>query len=225
MAVSIGIHGSNASASTAAIATPSSATTSGSTLVVAANWGSVNFSSIVDSASNSWTQIGSEISASSHKSRAYYAKNITNSGTHTVTVNLSGADAATIFIAEILSADTTNPLDQNGARDDTGASPYDLAAGLTTTFADEALISFFFGNSGSNPATHGESGLGSSTIQDEVTNGTTFWTGACATAIKASTGTFNPSWTETGASSGHVYLVTIKGITPVSGVPLFYYKA
>lgn len=209
----IGVKASNASSSASSLATPSRTTTSGSTLFAFVWWSSAPFTSITDSKSNTWTQIGAEQTGSAHKSRLYYAKNITGGAGHTVTLNLGSADGCSIIMIEITVADTVSPIDQSDQRDDT-TSPFTLAAGLTTTQASEVLLSFLAGTSSSNPATHAESGLGSSTIQDEVLNGSTFWTGAVATKEVTSTGTFNPSWTESGATTGHVYLVTVKTTPP-----------
>lgn len=208
MAIAVGVHASKATASGTTAVTTGVTTTSGSTIVLFAHWGSEVFSSIADSKGNTWTIIGAELNASSHKSRAYYCANVTGGASHTFTLTLSTSGAPTIYMCEFTGAATTSPIDQSGSGNDT-SSPY-TTTGLTTTQANEALITFAGGNSGSNPATHAESGLGSSTIQENITNGSSFWTGAIATKIVSATGTYTPSWTESGASSMHVYLVTVK---------------
>lgn len=211
MAIAVGATSKGRSASTTSQATTGVTTqASGSAFVVAFIWDTGNFSSIADSKSNTYTQIGTEqVNSDSAKIRAYYVENGTGGSSHTATVNLSVASPITVLFAEITGGLTSGILDQSDIRWDT-ASPYTLAAGLTTTQAAELLLSFLGGNSGSNPATHAESGLGSSTIQIEETNGASFYTAAIATSIKSSTGTFNPSWTETGSTKGGVMLATLK---------------
>lgn len=210
MAIAPGVHASNASASTASLATAGVATqATGSTFVIGVGWGSAAFTSVADNKGNTYSIIDAEISASAHKTRLYYCENGVGGAGHTSTLTLGSADACTIFFLEITGGLTASILDQHIGRDDT-TSPYTLAVGLTTTQDDELLVAFLFGDSGSNPATHAESGLGSSTIQEDVTNGTTFWTGCMATQVVAATAAYNPSWTESGATDSHVWLATFK---------------
>lgn len=218
MAIAVGATSkgrSNSSSSQATTGVTTQAT--GSTFVVGAIWGAdVTFSSISDSKSNSYTQIGSEVSngttSANFRCRLYYSQNGAGGASHTATVNLSSTEVITVVFLEITGGLTSGILDQsNGVRDT--SSPFSLAAGLTTTQAAELLLSLFGGVSGSNPATHAESGLGSSTVQSaaEETDGTQFWTAALATAIKSATGTFNPSWTESGnTTDSAVFLATFK---------------
>lgn len=219
-AIAIGI--SEAKATTAgATATTAAVTTqaSGSVFVVCYTFDSAaTFTSITDSKSNSWSIIGSEINASNHKSRMYYVENATGGSSHTFTgTNGSASLDCSIWVIEITGALTSGSLDQSGSRSDT-TSPFTLAAGLLTTQNDEALVTFVCGNSGSNPATHAESGLGASTVQDQLNNGTNSWTGASATEIKSSTGTYNPSWTESGATAAHVWFATFKAAGDAAGI-------
>jgi hypothetical protein len=197
----------------------------GSIFVIAAQWSrnSGTFSSVSDSKGNTYTLIDTQLDWEGVNGgwRLYYCENGTGGASHTATFTLTGSNGPiTIFFGEITGALTSGSLDQHIRREDT-ASPFTLAAGLTTTQADEIVVSFVGGNSGSNPATHAESGLGSSTIQtaSEETNGSTFWTAAIATAVKSSTGTFNPSWTESGASAMAVGLATFKAAS--AGAPAY----
>jgi len=188
----------------------------GSTFIIAAQWSrnSGTFSSVSDSKGNTYTLIDTQLDwdGVNGGARLYYCENGTGGASHTATFTLTGSNGPlTVFFGEITGGLTSGILDQHTRREDT-ASPFTLAAGLTTTQADELLVAFFAGNSGSNPATHAESGLGSSTIQtaSEETNGASFWTAAIATAVKSATGTFNPSWTESGGTSAAVFLATFK---------------
>jgi len=217
VAIAAGASSKGRSASTTSQATTGVTTqSSGSTFFVAFIWDTGNFSSISDSKSNSYTQIGTEQVQTGTKMRAYYCQNGTGGSSHTATIGLSTASPVTVLFLEITGGLTSGILDQSDLRFDT-ASPYTLAAGLTTTQADELLVSFLGGTSGNNPATHAESGLGSSTIQIEETDGASFYTCAIATAVKSSTGTFNPSWTESGGAHAGVVLATFKAAAAATG--------
>lgn len=185
---------------------------SGSTFYVWAVWDSSGtFTSVVDSKSNSYTIVGSELTVGTMKARLYKCVNGTGGASHTATFTVSAGDI-TLFLVEATGCDTVSPVDQSDRRTDS-ASPYTLAAGLTTTQANELLLTFLCGDSGANPATHAETGLGSSTIAVEETNGSANWTGAVAWSYKTSTGTFNPSWTESSNTNACVALETLKEAT------------
>lgn len=196
--------------------TPGLTTTTGNTFEIYAQWSrnSGTFSSVSDSKSNTYTIVGSQLNWDGVNGAwiRYRCENGTGGASHTATVTLTGSNGPiTLFFSELSGLAASSQLDQSDRREDT-ASPFTLAAGLTTGQADEILVSFMAGNSGSNPATHAESGLGSSTIQTacEETNGASFWTAAIATSVKSSTGTFNPSWTESGGAASAVGLATYK---------------
>lgn len=193
-------------------ATGAVAITTGSTITIGAVWNAgATFSSLSDNAGNSYTIIGSEITGATGNSRTrfYRCENCIGNAALVATITVSSSVAITIFLAEDLAAATASALDQSGGVNDT-ASPYTLTAGLTIA-QSEMLVTMALGDSGSNPATHAESGLGSSTIQTlaEETNGASFWTGSTATVLKGA-GTYNPSWTETGASQVVVYMATLR---------------
>lgn len=218
-----GRSGSASSQATGAVATAAS----GSTIDVLIAWNSAQtFTSIADNKGNSanYVQIGTErTTAGGARVRRYRCENAAGGAGHTVTATVSALTNILVLMVEIIGVLTSGAADQIDGRTD-ATTPFTLAAGLTTTQADEVLVAALLGNSGSNPATHAETGLGGSTVQAgaEETNGSTFWTGCMATAIKASTGTFNPSFTETGGTEGDVSLVTYKvaaagGSTPTKG--------
>lgn len=184
---------------------------SGSLIVYFLHWGTETYSNLTDSKSNTPTQIQTEANASSHKSRLYYKENAAGGANHNATFTVGSAGSPTLYLYEGIGIKTSGSLDTSGVRDDT-SSPFTLASALSQAQADSLLFTATGGNSGSNPATHAESGLPSTTIHQELTNGTTQWTGAIGTSIVSSTATRNPSWTETGSSSNHVWLVIFKGI-------------
>ncbi|HEX2672962.1 MAG TPA: hypothetical protein VHM25_18905 [Polyangiaceae bacterium] len=213
MTIAVGGSG-KASVTGVASAATSSTTTSatGSTFVIPAVIDfSTSFGVVDDNMGNTFTQVGSEIvfNASGGRARLYQCVNGAGGAGHIATIRTAAASDIGGALIEITGGATVTPLDQNGGRNDT-ASPFTLAAGLTTTQANELLLSFLAGNSGSNPATHAESGIGSMTIQQQETNGATRWPWAVATKVVSATGTFNPSWTESGASNSAVFLATFK---------------
>jgi hypothetical protein len=217
--VSKGRSASSASQATTAVNTQAA----GSTIVLGLTWANTAaFSSVVDSKGNTYTQIGSEIAYSGALARWYYCENAVGGASHTATLNLSGAAGVTVLFLEITGGVLSGILDQAGSRTD-AATPFTLAAGLTTAQANELLLAGFSGDSGSNPATHAESGLGGGSIQIEETDGTQFWTSAFAARIVTATGSFNPSWTESGASASAVALVTFKELAD-SGVSLAWVR-
>ena len=211
MAIAVGQSAKGTSGSSASLATSAVTTAAtGSTFVVFTTWDSGStFSSISDSKSNSYTQIGTEVAFGTLRTRLYYKENGVGGASHTATVAISAATFISVFFVEVTGGATSGILDQSGARND-AASPFTLAAGLTTTQANELLLAVCAGNSGSNPATYAESGLGSSTLVIEETNGVSFETGTIYKANKTATGTFNPSFTQSGGTSAAVYLATFK---------------
>jgi hypothetical protein len=185
-------------------------TTTGSTFVIGIVWSSgSSFTSLVDSKSNTYTQIGAEFdpTGTGDHARFYYCQNGTGGASHTATLTISGATSLGISFLEITGAATAS-FDLGNGNADT-ASPYTSPA-ISTTQAAELLASFIAGNSGSNPATHAEStGF---TIQSgtEETNGVSFWTFGLATRIVAATSLYNSSFTETGASRAAVFIAGFK---------------
>ncbi len=219
MTIAIGVsslgHANSATQVTAGVTTQAS----GSTFVVFGAFDSgfgATFTSFTDSKGNTYTQIDTEVQigggAGTTRARVYYCQNGTGGASHTATMTISQAENGIILFAEITGGLTSGILDQHGFELDS-ATPFQLTTGLTTTQASELLLTGMIGNSGSNPATHAETGLGSSSIltSAEETNGASFYTGALAWSVKSSTGTFNPSWTESGGTTGLTFLATFKG--------------
>jgi hypothetical protein len=187
-------------------------TVTGSTIVADFGWSGGAFSSIVDSKGNSYSLVDSQVavgSADAH--RRYECVNATGGASHTITFTIASTGAITGLGVELQGVVTVSARDQSADRADT-ASPFTLAAGLTTTQADEILVAGIFGNSGSNPATNAETGIGGMTIQTlaQELDGSSFFAGCIATKIVSATGTFNPSFTQTGATGASVHLSTYK---------------
>ncbi len=116
----------------------------GNLLMVAIDWeanssgpSSNNFGTISDSAGNTYTQIGSELSMAKAgyglKSRLYYAKNINASASNTITITVSGSDGDIPldgYVTEYSGASPTIPLDgtpvysSNSGTNGAGSQPF-----------------------------------------------------------------------------------------------------
>lgn len=201
------------SVTTAGVATSAS----GSTFVLAVvtrSAGGGTFVSIGDNKSNSYSIIGSEqISGGGFVwCRLYRCENAAGGAGHTFTVTVSGSQEITLFALEITGAAAASFDKTNQASDAT--SPYNSGSTPTTGQANELIVGFLGGDSGSNPATHtinnSTPSAGSWTIQLEETDGSTLWTGAFATAIVSATGAYQAGFTESGAVEGVVFTATFK---------------
>lgn len=210
MAIAVGATSKGRTASAATIATAGVTTqVSGSTFVMGMVWSTAaTFSTLVDSKGNTYTQVGTELtSAAVPHARFYYCENGIGGASHTGTITISGAATIDIFFLEITGAAVAS-FDL-GNRQSDGASPY-TSPGILTTQAAEMLVSFLAADSGSNPATHAESTGFIIQSGAEETNGASFWTGCLATRIVAATGTYNSSFTESGATASAVYIAAFK---------------
>lgn len=100
-------------------------------LIVVANSGPSQVTAVTDSASNSYTSIGSTI-VNLEGAAMFYAKNTTPSNsmtqTHTMSGGQSGSHGSSCFIYEIQGADTTAPLDTTF-----GTSGFASASGTQAT--------------------------------------------------------------------------------------------
>ena len=123
-----------------------SSTVTGSTFVVGVIFDSaITFTSIVDNKSNTYTQIGSELTGSvdTDKTRLYYSANGAGGSGHTATITLSGNSRITVIFLEILSADTAAPLDGAASGLVDAATPY-TSPNLGTSGTDDMLVATIF---------------------------------------------------------------------------------
>lgn len=196
-------------------ATTTSVNTSaaGSTFFLFMQWeGSSTFSSISDNKGNTYTQIGTELTANSGgKSRLYYCQNGAGGSSHTFTATTATNVAITLHAIEITGGKTTSILNPTPpAANDDLSSPL-TSNNITTVQADALLVACVGStNTSSNPATHAESsGFTVQTGADE-TDGSAYWTGCVATKVVSSTGTYSASFTETGATTGAVWIAAFE---------------
>lgn len=210
LAATNGAAAGNGGAS-ASITTPSKTTSgSGSGFIAAFIFDRARTLTVSDSKSNSYTLANAEVDDASGGfiTRLYYCPNGTGGGSHTVQGTLDTTGVVSVFFCEIT---TTNGaglvLDQANQNSDV-ASPFASPA-VTTLVANEILVSFFGGNSGSNPATHNASANSFTIVSGaDLTNGSTDWTGALASRVVSSTGSYSGSWTETGGTRTGVHIAT-----------------
>jgi hypothetical protein len=159
------------------------------------------FSSLVDSFSNTWVQIGTEqVSATFTRQRTYYCANANGGASHTVTLTTTGSGPCSMWFLEVA---TTNGaglvLDQQAQNTDT-VSPF-TSPSITTTVADELLVSMDMENSCSGLLNHAESTGFTVSVGDDVTDGDTLWPGQSATRVVSSIATYNSSWTVSGGGT------------------------
>lgn len=185
----------------------------GSTFLLFMQWeGASTFSSISDSKGNTYTQIGSELTANSGaKSRGYYCENGNGGSSHTFTCTTAGNVAITLHAIEITGGKTASILNPTppAAADDT-SSPF--TSNNITTLQNDVLLAAWMGctNSGSNPATHAESTGFTIQAGTDETDASTYWTGCIATKVVSSTSTYACSFTETGASTAAVRIAAFE---------------
>lgn len=202
------------------IASTAITTSAGSALIAAAIWDTGTFSSIVDSKSNTWTQIGLELTGlggGSNRARIYYSElDAAKVGaSHTVTVAQTSTSAMTLVVIEVGGGTIPGIFDKQAGKTD-NLSPFASGATVTTTQAIELIVSALFGTSGSNPATHALAASSTPTsgwavtAAAEETNGVSFYTGGLANVRVTSTGTYEGSWTETGGADSAVWTATFK---------------
>jgi hypothetical protein len=169
----------------------------------------VNFSSLVDSNSNTYTLVGSEQLIGSApvngKSRLYRCENGTGSGSHTSTLTLSASAFKTVLFIELLHGLSSGAFDKVAQGSDT-TTPYASPATTTTAQANEMVVGALHGYSGDTTATHSLSGATPSTgwtipSAAEEVNGATYWEGCMAYVRVTSTGTYQASFTDTTATS------------------------
>jgi hypothetical protein len=210
MAVSIGVHASNAATANTTLATSGVVTqASGSTFIIAVIiHSSATISSIGDNKGNVYTQIGSTIAgnAGSNKLLRYACQNGVGGSGHTATVTTNVATGPTIFFVELIGCKTSGGASIANQNQDS-VSPYTSpSTGSLTNNA--ALVSIFVGSSENAGTTNAESS--GFTVQETVTDGANFWTGALGTRVGSAASTYQASWTETtGLSNGPPFAVSI----------------
>lgn len=214
MAIAIGVSSKGRTGSAASVATTGVATQAAGSVIVAGMIFQNTFTSVTDNKSNSpYAQISVERvfnTAFSGKARIYYFPNAAGGAGHTVTGTVNPATAITMLMAEITGADTSSPLDTGATSVIDTSSPY--TASITPTAGNRAVLAFFAGDSGSNPATHAESNGFTILSSAEETDGSSFWEGCLAYKLVTADGVtpVNVSFTSSGAVETAVFLAAFK---------------
>ncbi len=194
---------------------------SGSVFLVFCMWddaSGANFGTISDSKTNTYTIVGSEVTGNSIHSRVYKCEGGTGGSSHTFTYTNSGGTGSKylgIAVVELTGCATSSAVDKNAQIQDT-SSPFSSGATATTTAANEMLVGFGGGDSGSNPSTHAVNSASNPTsgwtIQTsaEATAGDTDAVFVTATQRVTSTGDYSFAFTESGATNGNAHIVTVK---------------
>lgn len=206
MAIAVGVSPTASSASASSVTTAAVTTTSNSTIYLFLTINEATFSSVSDSASNSWTQVGTTLTNTGTFAQTRVYENVagTRGGSHTFTLTGTGATTLSLFVIETTGSATTSPTDQQTRQND-NTSPIN-SGDVTTTQAAEMLLGF--GSSDSGLATW--TANNSFTKLDEVTDQSLGWCQCTATRIVASTGTYSADFTETGLAVGMCWIVTVK---------------
>lgn len=131
--------GANASSASAAF----TSNTAGNFLVAVIGWNNSgrSFTSVVDTAGNTWTGVGTLVSSSTALTRIFFVANCkASAGTNTVTMNIGGGANTAITIAEYSGVATSSPLNVTNQLTGTTSNPK-LTTGITTTVAGDLIIS------------------------------------------------------------------------------------
>jgi len=175
-----------------AATTASSDTTGITCLVIICHYTNGGFTSIADSKGNTWSALQAEGSDAGMgaAARTYICESPTVGTGHTFTLT---AGDASIYVVGI-TGEAASSLDQATTINFDDASPFTSDTTGTTAQNDEILIGWVESNAGS---TETLTAGGSFAPGDKIleTTDSTYWTGAVAAKIVASTGTFATSWT------------------------------
>jgi hypothetical protein len=137
------------SVSASSIISPAAAHTAGNLLVALMTFDASggNFSSITDTAGNTWIQAGTETLAGpgNNKLRIYYAYNCLGNASNVVTVNLSaGTVYRSLVVLQFSGIQTSSdPLSDNKAG--TGSSTSIASSSLTVTASSEVICAIIIG--------------------------------------------------------------------------------
>ena len=215
MALSPGV---SAVASHASSATTSAVTTTANSgieiIVTATGTTAPTVSDAINGAAtgNTWTQIGSRAEVASYPGSIWHFKNESGArgALHTFT---AAAGDVSILVQEVLGDSPVVDVSTEGT--DNGASPWDSPT-LTPTAPDFLLVAGIGTNSAGSTETY--TAGNSFTRQQQVQNGSLYWTCAVGTrVVTGGSGSYNSSWTAAYAptSSGH----TITAWKEASGGP------
>lgn len=200
--------------STASVVTAGGTTTTGSTFVVGFSFDpGATVSSVTDSKSNTYTQIGSvQTTSGGSKCALYRCENGTGGASHTATVNFSANAFSVAWLVEVTGAAAAS-FDVTAQIDDT-SSPFTVTT-PTLNQAAECVICLASNDDGSS-AVYTSS---NTTILGQNNNTASFWTSAISKLVVASTSAVTPSWTLSAGTNLALIVATFKEAGAGSIVP------
>jgi hypothetical protein len=151
-------------------------------------------------------------------SRFYYCENGTGGSSHTFTVTPASSQFCAIYALEITGGALAAILDQSNENVD-ATSAY-TSPSITTTQANEALISFLMCDASNGTAVFAEST--GHTIQEQQNDQTNGWTGCLTSRLVTSTLTTNSSFTISGVTGffdTSVFIASFKEAAAAAGHP------
>jgi hypothetical protein len=225
MSIAIGGHSINPTAGGTTAASPAVTTqVSGSTFVLSIGYLTADGlpTTIADTFLNTYTKINTEVdSGTGYSHVSYYCQNGVGGNSHIVTATWAGAGLRLIAFVEITGGAISGILDQSPAIFFDNSSPFTSNTTGTTTQANELIYSFTVTGSvsGAETLTWGNSFIALDDAPDAARI-----TGGNAYLIASSTGTFQSSFTSTGASTTDALtsIYTFKEFTNSGpGTPIF----
>lgn len=207
MTIAATLVGSNELLSTAATATVSGTTNNGATWVVFAadtvGWGATP---ITDNKSNTYIQIGTNVSVFGVTGTLWYKNNGNGGSGHIFTATPSSADLVSLIVVEITGGAVSGILDQSATGNDDVASPFTSSVTGTTTQANEIVLAFEFDNR--SAATGITWGNGYTSLVDLSNNSGI--TSAAAKLNITSVGTQQSSFTNANTTEAVTWIATFK---------------
>ena len=207
MAIAATLLGSNEQTTPATTVTVTATSTNGASWVVwCASNGGFGATPITDNKGNTYTQIGTNVTAFTVTGTLWYVQNGTGGASHTWTGTPSTSAFNTLIVVEITGGLTSGLLDQFATGNDDVASPFTSSVTGTTTQANEVVLAFEFDNRSTGSAiTWGNS----YTSLVDLSN-TAGVTAAAAKLNVTSTGTQQSSFTNADTTEAVTWIATFK---------------
>jgi hypothetical protein len=190
-------------------------TTAGNLVVVSFGWRSTeNFTSFVDSLTNTWSQVGTEINNFDLTYSRMYACLLTNAGSsHSLTLTVTGSTNKILFASEFSGIQST-PIDKTAGTSGSGTS---MSSGVTASRAqaDELLVAYFTAQHSSAPNPNYTAGANFSILTNTLqTDYTKLLTGFHEYQVVSSIGTDAATSTSDVSSAWTSRIGTFKASAP-----------
>lgn len=207
-----GVHQSCEFESATGCTTAAIATTTGSTIVIGVTWSNqFNFISVGDSATNTWTQVGTalQVPGGGDWLGLYRCQNCTGSATHTFNMLTAGGTYGVVTVQEFKNMLTSSVLDQNTTGTNTAATTY-TSGNVTTTTANQALVAYTASGGGTD-CTFSSAFAGSGVIGEQRCNLDSTSSGVLYYRIVTATGTYAAAITSNQTNNAATLIGTFKG--------------